>query len=237
MLAVVILVVAVVLTRIKWEQDTTYRVHQMSLEALKAKKKMLRDLLEDAERMRQDGQITPDRFWERTRDTREELAVIEEQILQLQPDYKPEVMKCPNCGAKNRIPKARLNDRPICGKCKKPLASGTSYDHPVTITDATFSQEVLSYPGPVLVDCWAPWCGPCRMVAPVLDQLASEYAGQIKIAKVNVDDNPVTASQYGIQSIPTMLFFKNGNLIDQKVGALPKQEIERHIKNISGIAG
>ena len=91
---------------------------------------------------------------------------------------------------------------------------------------------VLSYTGAVLVDCWAPWCGPCKMVAPVLDQLASEYAGRIKIAKLNVDENPMTASQYGIQSIPTMLLFKNGNQIDKLVGALPKQEIVRHLRTV-----
>ncbi len=140
------------------------------------------------------------------------------------------IIKCPNCGAKNRIPKARLNDRPICGKCKKRLSADPFYDRPVTITDTTFGHEVLSYPGPVLVDCWAPWCGPCRMVAPVLDQLASEYAGRIKIAKLNVDENAATASKYGIQSIPTMLIFSHGKKVDQLVGALPKAEIERHLR-------
>jgi thioredoxin 2 len=102
-------------------------------------------------------------------------------------------------------------------------------DHPVEVTDRTFRDEVLSFRGPVLVDCWAPWCGPCRMVAPVLDQLASEYAGRVKIAKLNVDDNPKIASQYAIQSIPTMLLFKNGQQVNKLVGALPKNEIERHL--------
>ena len=140
------------------------------------------------------------------------------------------IMQCPNCRTKNRIPKGRLNDRPICGKCKKPLTGGTFHDRPVIITDRTFSQEVISYPGPVLVDCWAPWCGPCKMVAPVLDQLASEYAGRIKIAKLNVDENPITASQFGIQSIPTMLIFKDGKKVNQLVGALPKAQIEQHLQ-------
>jgi thioredoxin 2 len=139
------------------------------------------------------------------------------------------IMKCDKCGAKNRIPKKRLQEGPLCGKCRAPLKAHTA---PVTVTDQTFSQEVLSYPGAVLVDCWAPWCGPCRMVAPVLDQLASEYAGRIKIAKLNVDENPMTSSRYGIQSIPTMLLFKNGNQIDKLVGALPKQEIVRHLTQI-----
>jgi len=101
----------------------------------------------------------------------------------------------------------------------------------VEVTDRSFGEEVLSFAGPVLVDCWAPWCGPCRMVAPVLEQLAAEYAGRLKITKLNVDDNPMTASSYGIQSIPTMLLFKNGNQVTKLVGALPKAEIERHLRS------
>jgi thioredoxin 2 len=144
-------------------------------------------------------------------------------------DQEKIVVRCSNCGAKNRIPKERLGEGPICGKCRAPLKVEASTAIPVDITDQTFSHEVLSFSGPVLVDCWAPWCGPCRMVTPVLEQLASKYAGRVKIAKLNVDENPVTSSQYGIQSIPTMLLFKNGNQVNTLVGALPKQEIERHL--------
>lgn len=142
------------------------------------------------------------------------------------------IMRCAKCGTKNRIPKSRLQDNPTCGKCKASLDVSGSQAVPVNVTDQTFNIEVLSFSGPVLVDCWAPWCGPCRMVAPILDELASEYTGQIKIAKLNVDENPMTASQYGIQSIPTMLLFKNGQKVNQLVGAQPKQEIERHIRSI-----
>jgi thioredoxin 2 len=147
-------------------------------------------------------------------------------------DHESIVVRCSGCGAKNRIPKERLDEGPLCGKCRKPLNVGSSPAIPVVVTDQTFSREILSFSGPVLVDCWAPWCGPCRMVAPVLDQLASEYAGRVKIAKLNVDENPATASQYGIQSIPTMLLFRGGNLVNSLVGALPKQEIERHLVTI-----
>ena len=139
------------------------------------------------------------------------------------------MVRCAGCGTKNRIPKNRLHENPICGRCRTPLSTSSSPAPPVNVTDQTFYQEVLSHNGPVLVDCWAPWCGPCKMVAPVLNQLASEYAGRVKITKLNVDENPMTASQYGIQSIPTMLLFKAGNQIDRLVGALPKQEIERHM--------
>ncbi len=142
------------------------------------------------------------------------------------------VTECTKCGAKNRIPKTRLQNGPLCGKCGAPLATTSLPARPVNISDKTFDKEVLSYGGPVLVDCWAPWCGPCKMVAPVLDQLASEYKGRIKITKLNVDENPLTASKYGIQSIPTMLLFKGGNQVDTLVGALPKHEIERQIETL-----
>jgi thioredoxin 2 len=140
------------------------------------------------------------------------------------------IIRCGHCGTKNRVPKARLNQGPVCGKCKKPLTLGEGLDKPVDITDNTFDSEVLSAAGPVLVDCWAPWCGPCRMVAPVLEQLAREYAGQVKITKLNVDENPRIASRYSIRSIPTMLLFNRGEMVNSMVGALPKQEIERHLR-------
>ena len=141
------------------------------------------------------------------------------------------VVTCEQCGTRNRVPKNRLQDGPRCGKCRVPLSFKASPGRPVDITDQTFNREVLEHPGPVLVDCWAPWCSPCRTVAPVLDQLASEYAGRIKISKLNVDENSGTASKYRIQSIPTMLLFNNGELVNQLVGAQPRQELERVIKS------
>jgi thioredoxin 1 len=90
------------------------------------------------------------------------------------------------------------------------------------VTDDTFKQEVLESDVPVLVDFWAPWCGPCRMVAPVVDEIAEQYVGQVKVVKVNTDDNPGVASQYGIRSIPTLMIFKGGQRVDMVVGAVPK---------------
>jgi len=95
-------------------------------------------------------------------------------------------------------------------------------NEPVHVTDAAFEKTVLQNELPVVVDFWAPWCGPCRMVAPILDKLAAEYAGKVVIAKVNTDENPQWAQKYGVQGIPTMLFVYNGKVVHQQVGALPE---------------
>ena len=142
------------------------------------------------------------------------------------------LITCPQCGTKNRLPRHRVHERPLCGKCRASLAGAGDHGRPVEVTDRTFQQEVLSHQGPVLVDCWAPWCGPCRMVAPVLDQLAAEYAGRVKIAKLNVDENPSTAGRYAIQSIPTMLLFNGGAQVNRLVGAQPRQQIERELQAV-----
>lgn len=90
------------------------------------------------------------------------------------------------------------------------------------VTDASFEQDVLKSEIPVLVDFWAPWCGPCRMVGPVVDEIAQQYDGKLKVVKVNTDENPTVASQYGIRSIPTLMIFKGGQRVDMVVGAVPK---------------
>ena len=97
------------------------------------------------------------------------------------------------------------------------------------VTDASFEQDVLNSAEPVVVDFWAEWCGPCKQIAPALEEIASELKGKVKVVKINVDENPGVASQYGIRSIPTLLAFKGGERVDQKVGAAPKGDLARWI--------
>lgn len=144
------------------------------------------------------------------------------------------VVTCLSCGTKNRVDEqTAVHSQPVCGRCGANLetniggganAGGTAT--PLTITDASFAQDVLQAGArPVLLDCWAEWCGPCRMIAPLVDQLAAEAAGRYITAKLNVDENPRTSAQLGIQSIPALLIFKNGKLVDRMIGAQPKQTI------------
>jgi thioredoxin len=144
------------------------------------------------------------------------------------------IQVCEKCGSKNRVNEraAAEGKQPLCGKCGAQLKSdggGAAYDtgRPKIVTDQTFAREVVEASArmPVLLDCWAPWCGPCRMVAPVLDQLASESQGRYLIAKLNVDENPRTSAQFSIQSIPTLFIFKGGQVVERLVGAQPKQVI------------
>jgi thioredoxin 1 len=102
-------------------------------------------------------------------------------------------------------------------------------DNTLTFTDAAFDEDVVNSSDPVLVDFWAPWCGPCRAMAPTVDAVASEYAGKMKVGKLNTDDNPGTAMRYGIRGIPTLLLFKDGKVVEQRVGALPKPELLKMI--------
>ena len=108
--------------------------------------------------------------------------------------------------------------------------SNNSVSH---LNEKNFDQEILLYQGLALVDFWAEWCGPCKRISPIIDQIALENAGKLKVAKVDVDSNPVLAQRYGIQSIPSLLFFKNGKLVDQIVGAVPKSEIQNKIDQLS----
>lgn len=147
-----------------------------------------------------------------------------------------QVTVCSKCGTKNRVDESKLTTSEAkCGRCGAKLegavvAADAQNSQPVVVTDQTFDREVLQARGqPVLVDCWAPWCGPCRMISPILDQLAAESRGRYRIAKLNVDDNPQIASRYRIASIPTLLIFKDGQLVDRLVGVQPKQVIAERL--------
>jgi thioredoxin len=132
--------------------------------------------------------------------------------------------------------RAATNNQAVCGKCGEKLPEVTAADgtngKPQIVTDASFASDVLSASAsaPVLVDCWAPWCTPCRIIAPLLDELAAESNGRYKIAKLNVDENPQISAQFQIRSIPTLMIFKNGKVVDQIVGAVPKQAIAARLQ-------
>lgn len=147
------------------------------------------------------------------------------------------IVTCEQCGARNRIDESAAGARqPVCGKCGAPLdtarsTAGAETDRPRVLTDATFKQEVSAAGNrPLLVDFWAEWCGPCRMIAPVLDQLAAESKGRYVIAKLNVDENPQTAAEFRVQSIPTLLIFRGGALIERMVGVQSKQAIAARLR-------
>lgn len=105
-------------------------------------------------------------------------------------------------------------------------------DNLFIVTDETFQKEVLQADLPTVVDFWASWCGPCRMVSPIFEELSKEYAGKIKFAKVNVDENPRTPAAYGVRGIPTIMMFRGGKVVDQIVGAVPKSQLENMLKKV-----
>jgi thioredoxin 2 len=143
------------------------------------------------------------------------------------------MLRCTACGANNRVEREKLASglQPVCGRCKQPLPVDAS---PLTVTDASFASDVERSPLPVLVDMWAPWCGPCRMIAPALEELAIEMTGLVRIAKLNVDENPLTSERFAIRSIPALILFKDGREVDRMLGARPKAEIARRLEQLIG---
>lgn len=140
-----------------------------------------------------------------------------------------QIIQCPGCGANNRVsPNEPGEKQAVCGRCKEPLPSASV--KPLTITDANFSDIVEKSSLPVLVDLWAVWCPPCRMIAPSIDQLAAELAGKAVIGKLNVDENKMTAARFNVQSIPTLLILQNGQEVDRIVGAGSKEAIRRRLE-------
>lgn len=143
-----------------------------------------------------------------------------------------DLIRCPACSALNRVPADKLARglRPVCGRCKTALGAGTA---PIAVSDATFSDVVEGSTLPVLVDAWAAWCGPCRIIAPIIDELAREWAGRVLVTKLNVDENPRTAARFNLRSIPTLLLMRGGREIDRIVGAHPKPAIVEHLRRLA----
>jgi thioredoxin 2 len=129
---------------------------------------------------------------------------------------------CPFCGTLNRVDMARVDDRPKCGHCSRPIL----LDRPIAVSDETFERITSDTTVPVLVDFYADWCGPCKAMAPVLDDLAHKHRGQVLVVKLDTDKNPGTGMRFGIRGIPTLILFRQGKEVGRRVGAVPPAEIE-----------
>jgi len=137
------------------------------------------------------------------------------------------LVRCPSCGKMNRVRYAALSSKNQCGSCRTPLSPPRT---PVEISDATtFDLVIQSSALPVLVDFWAPWCGPCRVVGPVLEEIAGER-DDLKIVKLNTDENPQVSAQFQVLSIPTLILFKNGEAVKKVIGAYPKRKLEAELE-------
>ena len=138
-----------------------------------------------------------------------------------------QIVVCPHCQSPNRLPSARLGDQPRCGKCKQPLFTG----HPVALTDQTFDRHLTRSDLPIVVDFWAEWCGPCKMMAPFFEQAAAELEPEVRLAKVNTDENPGLGRRYQISAIPTTAVFKGGQEVARQSGAMNLPQLLQWIRS------
>jgi thioredoxin 2 len=137
------------------------------------------------------------------------------------------IICCPTCNKLNRVPKNKLNEKPVCGVCKSPLF----LSKPIDVNSIEFEKHIFKTDIPTLVDFWAPWCGPCKMMTPVLKQAASQFEPNIRILKVNTEENPQLSAKFGIQSIPTLILFKKGRQIARQSGAIPLPALNQWINS------
>ena len=143
-------------------------------------------------------------------------------------DTPTATVACPFCQTLNRVDMARMADHPKCGNCGKPIL----LDRPIAVSDATFDKVTTDSTVPVIVDFYADWCGPCKVMAPLLDDAAHRRAGQILFAKLDTDRNPVTGPRFGIRGIPTLIAFRNGKEVARRVGAVPPTELESFLNGV-----
>ncbi|HMG19256.1 MAG TPA: thioredoxin TrxC [Gemmatimonadales bacterium] len=144
------------------------------------------------------------------------------------PDAQTATVPCPFCETLNRVNLSRIDQHPKCGKCGKPIL----LDRPIAVSDATFAQVTTDTTVPVVVDFYADWCGPCKIMAPLLDDAARHRAGKIVVVKLDTDRNPITGPRFDIRGIPTLIAFRNGKEVARRVGAVPPAELEAFLNAI-----
>ncbi len=143
-------------------------------------------------------------------------------------DTRTATVPCPFCSTLNRVDLAKVEKGPKCGNCGKPIL----LDRPIAVSDSTFDQVTTHTTVPVVVDFYADWCGPCKIMAPLLDDVANRRKGELLVTKLDTDRNPLTGERFGVRGIPTLIVFRNGKEVTRRVGAIPPTELEAFLKTI-----